>query len=113
MNYLGDDFYCDVALKSGVALKKEYESKHVLAYHHTRPSWPVHIVVVPKKHIASLMALRAEDTPVLLEIIDVLKMLAAKVEKEHGGARILTNIGLYQDSKHLHWHITSGELTEL
>lgn len=74
-----------------------------------RPSWPVHIVVVPKEHIASFTALRAEDTSVLLEIIDVLKMLATKVEKEHGAARILTNLGKYQDSKHLHFHISCGK----
>src|SRR3990167_4477446 len=106
MNYSGNDFYCDVALKGTMALKIEYESERVLAYHHTSPSWPVHIVVVPKKHIPSLTALSSEDMPILLEIIDILKTLAAKIEKENGGARVLTNVGRYQDSEHLHWHIT-------
>jgi hypothetical protein len=36
MEYRGDDFYCDVALKELVPLQKEYESEHVSAYHHTR-----------------------------------------------------------------------------
>ena len=109
MNYTGNDFYCDIALKDKVPLKKEYESENVLAFHHTRPFWPVHIVVVPKKHISSFTTLTGEDMPILLEIIEVLKTLAAKVEKEHGAARILTNLGKYQDSKHLHLHISSGE----
>lgn len=109
MNYSGNDFYCDVALKGEIPLKKEYESENVLAYHHTRPFWPVHIVVVPKKHISSFITLTKEDEPILLEIIEVLKTLATKVEKEHGAARILTNLGKYQDSKHLHLHISSGE----
>jgi len=109
MKYTGNDFYCDVVLKGAIPLKKEYESENVLAYHHTRPSWPVHIVVVPKRHIASFTTLTEVDMPVLLEIIEVLKNLAAKVEKEHGSARILTNLGEYQDSKHLHLHISSGE----
>lgn len=109
MDYFGNDFYCDVALKGLVTLEKEYESQNVLAYKHTRPFWPVHIVVVPKKHIASFTALTQEDIPVLLEIIEVLKTIAAKVEKEHGAARILTNLGEYQDSKHLHIHVSSGE----
>ncbi len=108
-DYTGDDFYCDVALRGKVPLKKEYESEHVLAFHHTRPFWPVHIVVVLKKHIASFTVLMQEDTPILLELIEVLKILAAKVEKEHGAARILTNLGEYQDSRHLHFHISSGE----
>src|SRR5437899_2933620 len=55
--YTGTDFYCDVALKGTVALRKEYESDAVLAYHHTRPFWPVHIVVIPKKHIDSFITL--------------------------------------------------------
>jgi histidine triad (HIT) family protein len=109
MNYAGNDFYCDVALKGIVELKKEYESANVLAYHHTRPFWPVHIVVVPKKHISSFITLTKADDAILLEIVNVLKGLAAKVETEHGAARILTNLGRYQDSKHLHFHISSGE----
>lgn len=109
MDYSGDDFYCDVALKGLVSLEKEYESQNVLAYKHTRPFWPVHIVVVPKKHIPSFTALTAGDAPIVLEIIEVLKNIAARVEKEHGAARVLTNFGGYQDSKHLHFHVSSGE----
>jgi len=39
----------------------------VLAYHHTKPFWPVHIVVIPKKHIASFVTLTDEDAPILKE----------------------------------------------
>ncbi len=108
-DYSGDDFYCDVALKGLVPLAKEYESDAVLAYHHTRPFWPVHIVVIPKKHIASFVTLSTNDMPVFLEIVEVLKTLSTRVTAEHGAARILTNLGRYQDSKHLHFHISSGE----
>ena len=109
MNYTGQDYYCDVALKGHVELRKVYESEGVLAYHHTRPFWPVHIVVIPKKHIASFTTVSREDLPVMMELMDVLKSVAAGVEREHGAARILTNLGKYQDSKHLHFHVNSGE----
>lgn len=109
MNYSGNDFYCDVALKGVEPLQKEYESAEVLAYHHTKPHWPVHIVVVPKKHIDSFTAISPQDGATLLELFEVLKTIASKVEKEHGAARILTNLGKYQDSKHLHFHVSSGE----
>ena len=108
-DYSGDDFYCDVALKGRVALRKEYESEQVLAYHHTRPFWPVHIVVIPKRHIASFVTLSADDMPIFLEMVEVMKTLAARISAEHGAARILTNLGRYQDSKHLHFHVSSGE----
>lgn len=109
MEYEGNDFYCDVALKAAASLKKEYESENVLAYHHTRPFWPVHIVVIPKKHISSFTDRTADDDDILSEMLEVIRTIAAKVEKEEGAARIQTNLGAYQDSKHLHFHISSGE----
>lgn len=109
MQYSGTDFYCDVALRGLVPLQKEYESDLVLAYHHTRPYWATHIVVVPKKHIASFTTLTAEDEPTIRELFSVIQKIARKVETELGSSRILTNLGVYQDSKHLHFHISSGE----
>jgi histidine triad (HIT) family protein len=112
MKYSGEDFYCDVALAGSMPLEIKYESENVLAYNHTSPYCPVHIVVIPKKHIASFVALTPEETPILLEIIDVLKVLAKKMQEEFGAARILTNLGEYQHNKHLHFHISYGEPLE-
>jgi histidine triad (HIT) family protein len=100
------DFYCDVALQPGAELKKEYESDHVLAYHHTKPFWPVHIVVIPKKHINSLLTLALDEQEIFQEMITVIRQISAKVVQEHGAARVLTNLGEYQDSKHLHFHLS-------
>ncbi len=109
MEYKGNDFYCDVALKNTSALKKEYESEQVLAYHHTKPHWPVHIIVIPKKHILSFTNREKENDVIVNELFDVVRMIAKKIEEERGGARILTNLGNYQDSKHLHFHVSSGD----
>ena len=108
MEYKGADFYCDLAIPGKMELQKEFESETVLAYHHTRPHWPVHIVVVPKKHIPSFTNRSPEDEAIFQEVLKVARDIAAKVEKEKGAARILTNLGEYQDSKHLHFHISSG-----
>ena len=104
-----DDFYCDEVLSSRTVVKKVRETANVLAYYHTRPHWPVHIVVIPKKHISSLLTLEESDAPLLLELIDVIKRVARQVVAEHGACRVLTNLGSYQDSKHLHWHVSAGE----
>jgi len=109
MKYVGNDFYCDVAFKKIINLNIKYESENVLAFDHTKPSYPVHIMVVPKKHISSFTALTEEDSDIMLEIIKVIKTIAKEVDKEYGGVRIVTNLGKYQESKHLHIHITSGE----
>ena len=48
------DFYCDEALSGKTPIEVIAETEEMLAFHHTRPFWPVHIVVIPKRHIPSL-----------------------------------------------------------
>ncbi|MBN8192975.1 HIT domain-containing protein [Bacillus sp. NTK074B] len=102
-----NDFYCDEVLSGKTEVKKVLETDHVLAYHHTRPFYPVHIVVIPKRHIPSLLTL--EDDGLLLGLMGVIKKVAQMVKDEHGACKVITNLGDYQDSKHLHWHIVSGK----
>ena len=102
---MSDDFYCDQVFSGKTPVKKVVETENVLAYHHTRPFWPVHIVVVPKQHIDSLLTVKDE---LLIELMDVAKKVAKMVLDEHGAARVITNLGKYQDSKHLHFHVISG-----
>lgn len=104
-----NDFYCDEVLNGKTAVKKVMETEKVLAYFHTRPFYKVHIVAVPKKHISSLTTIAEEDNAIFLELMEVIKAVARQVEEKYGACRVLTNLGRYQDSKHLHWHIISGE----
>jgi histidine triad (HIT) family protein len=103
------DFYCDEVLSGKTPVQKVQETANVLAYHHTRPFYPVHIVVIPKKHIASLLTLDTGDTALLTEMLTVIQTVAAQVVEQHGACRVLTNLGDYQESKHLHWHVISGK----
>ncbi|KQV64896.1 HIT family hydrolase [Nocardioides sp. Root122] len=106
--YDGDDFYCDVAIPRAVPLEVVHEDELVLAYHHTRPFWEVHVVVVPKRHIASFTTVSAQDEVDVRALLAVVQRIARRVEVEHGAAAVLTNLGRYQDSKHLHVHVHSG-----
>ncbi|MED1862355.1 HIT domain-containing protein [Fictibacillus nanhaiensis] len=103
------DFYCDEVLSGKTQVEKVEETKNVLAYYHTRPFYPIHIVAIPKKHISSLITLDERDNELLLELMSVVKEVARKVTDEHGACQVITNVGDYQDSKHLHWHIVSGK----
>lgn len=107
-DYTGTDFYCDVAVPRAVELDVVHEDERVLAFHHTRPFWPVHVVVVPKRHIASLTSVTAEDEADVRAVLRVVQQVARQVELAEGAAAVLTNLGRYQDSKHLHVHVTSG-----
>lgn len=106
---MSDDFYCDEALSGRTPVEVVVETDDVLAFHHTKPSWPVHIVVIPKAHVPSLTNLGGLDEAVLHGLLSVVRQVAARVEAEHGACRVLTNLGRYQDSRHLHFHVNSGD----
>ena len=104
-----NDFYCDEALSGKTPVKVVSETEDVLAFHHTKPFWPVHIVVIPKTHVPSLTDLGEHSIEVIHRVLEVVREVAASVEKEYGACRVLTNPGEYQDSKHLHFHVCHGE----
>ena len=108
--YDGDDFYCDVAIPGSSGLDVVHEDERVLAFHHTRPFWATHVVVVPKRHLASLTTLTAADEDDVRALMTVVQDVARRVETEHGEAAVLTNLGRYQDSKHLHVHVHAGQV---
>jgi histidine triad (HIT) family protein len=102
------DFYCDEVLSGHTSVEIVAETETVLAYHHTQPYWPVHIVVIPKMHVPSLTDLGGQEA-VLMPLLRVVREVAASVEADRGMCRVLTNLGAYQDSKHLHFHVNSGD----
>ena len=106
-----NDFYCDEVFSGKTVVEKVLETDNVLAFYHTRPAYKVHIVAVPKKHISSLTTISEEDNHILHELLEVIKTAAKQVEEQYGACKVITNLGKYQDSKHLHWHIVSGERT--
>lgn len=110
--YDGNDFYCDIAIPGSSELTVVHEDERVLAYHHTRPFWETHIVVCPKRHLDSFTTLGIEDEADVRALFAVVQRIAREVEVEQGAAAVLTNLGTYQDSKHLHIHVHSGEETQ-
>jgi histidine triad (HIT) family protein len=106
--YDSDDFYCDVAIPQSSLLRVVHEDELVLAFHHTKPFWEKHVVVVPKKHVRSLTTVSAEDAALTRRLLSVVQEVAREFELRDGAASVLTNLGGYQDSKHLHVHIHSG-----
>ncbi len=103
-----EDFYCENVLSGNIDVDVVHETENVLAYRHTRPYWETHIVVIPKRHISSLLTMDPADDELLVEIFAVIRAVAAKVVEESGSARVLSNLGNYQESKHLHFHVNSG-----
>jgi histidine triad (HIT) family protein len=103
------DFYCGRILAGKQAVTVCFENERILAFHHTNPLWEHHVVLLPKKHIESLLTMGEEDNDLLLELMAVARQIAGGFMASHGAARVYTNLGSYQSSKHLHWHIGCGE----
>lgn len=107
--YTGNDFYCDVAIPRADELDVVFQDDHALAFHHTRPYRPTHIVVVPKRHLVSLTTVGPGDEPDIRALFATVQRVARDVENAEGAAGVLTNLGAYQESKHLHIHIYAGD----
>jgi histidine triad (HIT) family protein len=58
-------------------------------------------------HVGSLTLLDASHEPVVRELLQAVQAVARDVEQAHGAARVVTNLGRYQESKHLHVHVVS------
>ncbi|MBJ6726246.1 HIT domain-containing protein [Geomesophilobacter sediminis] len=103
------DFYCDKILSRALDVRIYFENDDVFAFHHSNPIWEEHVVLLPKKHLESLLSLEEADNDLLLELMRTAKMIAGDFMARYGAARVYTNLGDYQSSKHLHWHIGSGK----
>lgn len=88
---------------------KVFENERIIAFKDIAPAAPVHILIVPKKHIPNISAIGPEDGPLLAEIITVANELA-KTFKILDGYRLLTNNGSMagQTVFHLHFHLIGG-----
>ncbi len=87
-----------------------YQDDTVLAFKDIRPEAPVHILIVPRKHIESISSLQPQD----VQIVGAIFMTAAKLAKELGiaesGYRVVVNDGADagQSVFHLHYHLLGG-----
>ncbi len=106
MENISNDFYCDIVLNNKINIVKEIETNNVLAFRHTKPSWSFHIVIIPKVHINNISEL-ANNT-LLVEIFETINNLINKYKLNNSNYKIITNGGEFQDSKHLHFHLVSG-----
>lgn len=88
-----------------------YEDDDVLAFNDIAPKAPVHVLIIPKKHIESLAAATEEDARILGKLQMVAHKLAEDLGIAESGYRVLTNSG--KDSGqvvfHLHYHLVGGK----
>jgi histidine triad (HIT) family protein len=100
--------FCRIA-RGEVPSRKAYEDEEILAFHDIHPAAPVHLLVIPKRHLDSLVDARPEDEALLGKLV----ALAPRLAQEQGcdnGFRVVINNGPDggQEVYHLHMHILGG-----
>ncbi len=89
---------------------KVYEDDQVLAFKDIEAQAPVHILVIPKKHIGSILEVKQEDAQLMTHILEVIQKIAVENGLAQSGFRIAVNTGRDggQTVPHLHFHILGG-----
>ena len=105
-----DCLFCKI-IKGEIPSNKVYEDEEVLAFYDINPEAPIHILVVPKKHITSLAHIEKEDEILIGKIFGTINKISEEKGFKEDGYRVITNCGENggQSVKHLHFHILAGK----
>jgi histidine triad (HIT) family protein len=87
-----------------------YEDDNVFAFNDIHPAAPVHVLIIPKVHIASLREINADNAEVLVHIHNAANKIAEKLGIADKGFRLISNCGpdAGQTVFHLHYHLIGG-----
>ena len=104
-----DCIFCSI-IKGEIPSTKVYEDEICYAFLDINPQAPVHCLIVPREHIASLNDIDEDNKSSIAHIMNIIPRIAVALGLE-GGYRVVTNIGEdgCQSVKHLHFHILGGE----
>ena len=102
---MADCIFCMIA-NHEIPSNVVYEDDKLICFHDLEPQAPVHVLVIPKKHIESLDDVKEEDKELMGHIMVTIKKIAAELELENG-YRVVSNNGedAFQTVKHLQFHI--------
>ena len=88
-------------------VKRLRETETLIAFQHPKPSYPVHILLMPKLATPNLQALDVNDPAFLADLFKAAQSLIEEFGLAEKGYRLIVNGGEYQDFPHLHFHLVS------
>ena len=106
---MSDCIFCKI-IAGEIPSKKIYEDDEMLAFHDITPQAPVHFLLIPKKHITSLLEIKPEDTALTGRLLNKAQELAKELGCGENGARFVINAKRHggQTVDHLHIHVLGG-----
>lgn len=104
-----DCIFCKI-IKKEIPATILYEDDEIIAFKDINPAAPIHTLVIPKKHIPSLVELEKEDELLVGRIYTVINKLAENQGVKESGYRVIVNCGkdAGQEVVHLHFHLLAG-----
>lgn len=106
---MADCIFCRI-IEGTIPSTKVYEDGDILAFEDIHPAAPVHVLVVPKKHIESLEAVNPENVEYVAKAHFAIQQVAKAKKINAGGYRVIVNCGKDggQTVPHLHYHVLGG-----
>ena len=104
-----DCIFCQI-VAGKLPVNKRFVDKDMIAFDDINPHAPIHVLVVPKKHIESLADITPRDRELMGKLVYRCKELAKKLNIAESGYRVTVNVGKWggQAVPHLHFHLLGG-----
>nr|WP_145548991.1 histidine triad nucleotide-binding protein [Variovorax boronicumulans] len=107
-----DCLFCKIA-RGQIPSRKVHEDDEFFAFHDIRPAAPIHFLIIPKRHVASMAQVTDEHAPMLGRMLTLAPRLALQEgcnPYPDGGFRLVVNTGTEggQEVHHLHLHVLGG-----
>lgn len=106
-----DCLFCKI-IAGDIPSEKVYEDEQVISFKDIKPEAPFHVLIVPKRHIASINDLTSEDEYLIGHVYTVAAKIAKQFGIAEGGYRVISNCGVNggQTVGHIHFHLLGGKL---
>ena len=104
-----DCIFCKIIEKK-IDAKIVFENKEIIAFKDIHPLAPVHILIIPKKHIVSINDVNVEDAKLLGDMIIAARNIAKDLDIAENGYKLLFRTGKHggQEVDHIHLHLIGG-----
>ena len=101
--------FCGIA-EGRIPSRKAYEDERLVAFHDINPQAPTHVLLVPRKHVKSLLDLQPEDEPLMGALVSRARELAREMGFAERGFRLVFNCGddAGYSVHHIHLHLLGG-----
>ena len=104
-----DCLFCRIAA-GDIPAQVVHQDDLIVAFRDINPQAPLHVLLIPRRHLASIAEVGADDGDLLARLITTAGLLAAEAGLDRSGYRLVTNTGpdAGQSVAHLHWHLLGG-----